>query len=90
VLDSLALAYRRCLRTAASLAGVNPVLVHVLGGGSEKGLLCQLTADACGLPVVAGSKEAAAPGNVLVQARALGSGWKRWGRCVHCCGVPSS
>ena len=34
--------------------------------------MCQLTADACGLPVVAGPKEAAALGNVLVQARALG------------------
>ena len=59
-------------RTAAALAGVEPEVVHVVGGGSENRLLCQLTADACGLPVVAGPKEAAALGNVLVQARALG------------------
>jgi rhamnulokinase len=72
VLDSLALAYRRCVATARALAGVDPQVVHVVGGGSENELLCQLTADACGLPVVAGPKEAAALGNVLVQARALG------------------
>jgi rhamnulokinase len=72
VLDSLAAAYRRCVETAAELAGTTPTVVHVVGGGSENALLCQLTADACGLPVVAGPKEAAALGNVLVQARALG------------------
>jgi rhamnulokinase len=36
-------------------------------------LLCQLTADACGVPVLAGPVEAAALGNVLVQARTLGA-----------------
>jgi len=72
VLDSLALAYRRCVSTGSALAGVDPEVVHVVGGGSENELLCQLTADACGLPVVAGPKEAAALGNVLVQSRALG------------------
>jgi rhamnulokinase len=47
-------------------------VVHVVGGGSRNELLCQLTADACGLPVVAGPAEATALGNILVQARALG------------------
>jgi len=73
VLDSLALAYRRALRTAAGLAGRHPRVVHVVGGGSRNALLCQLTADACGLPVLAGPAEAAALGNALVQARALGA-----------------
>jgi len=72
ILDSLAVAYRRQLRTAAGLAGVDVELLHVVGGGSRNALLCQLTADACGVPVDAGPVEASALGNVLVQARALG------------------
>jgi sugar (pentulose or hexulose) kinase len=73
VLDSLALAYRRHLRTAARLAGRELDVVHVVGGGSHNHLLCQLTADALGVPVLAGPGEAAALGNALVQARALGA-----------------
>lgn len=73
VLDSLALAYRRHLRTAARLAGHDLDVVHVVGGGSHNHLLCQLTADALGVPVLAGPGEAAALGNALVQARALGA-----------------
>ncbi|MEU0315759.1 rhamnulokinase family protein [Nocardioides sp. NPDC006273] len=73
ILDSLAVAYRRHVRTAAALAGTSPEVVHVVGGGSQNELLCQLTADACGLPVLAGPVEAAALGNVLVQGRVLGA-----------------
>jgi len=72
VLESLALAYRRTLRQAQDVAGREIEVVHVIGGGSQNELLCQLTADACGLPVLAGPVEASALGNVLVQARALG------------------
>jgi rhamnulokinase len=73
ILDSLALAYRRALLAAQSLSGQHADVVHIVGGGSRNDLLCQLTADATGLPVVAGPAEATALGNVLVQARALGA-----------------
>ncbi|MFF5475850.1 rhamnulokinase family protein [Streptomyces sp. NPDC012935] len=68
ILDSLALAHRRAIRDAERLADHPVDVVHVVGGGTRNALLCQLTADACGLPVVAGPSEAAALGNVLVQA----------------------
>jgi rhamnulokinase len=72
VLESLALAYRRTVRMAGLIADQDVDVVHVIGGGSQNELLCQLTADACDLPVLAGPVEASALGNVLVQARALG------------------
>ncbi|CAN5493939.1 rhamnulokinase family protein [soil metagenome] len=73
ILDSLALAYRRTVRKAVELSGHAVEVVHIVGGGARNALLCQLTADATGLPVLAGPVEAAALGNALVQARALGA-----------------
>ncbi|MGC0419388.1 rhamnulokinase [Embleya sp. AB8] len=73
ILDSLALAYRAAVSDAQRLSGQAVDVVHVVGGGALNTLLCQATADACGLPVVAGPTEAAALGNLLVQARAAGS-----------------
>ncbi|WP_432138205.1 MULTISPECIES: rhamnulokinase [unclassified Streptomyces] len=72
ILDSLALAHRRAVEDAQRLADHPVDVVHIVGGGARNALLCRLTADACGLPVVAGPAEAAALGNVLVQARAHG------------------
>ena len=72
ILDSLALAHRRAITQVQELAGRHADTIHLVGGGSRNDLLCQLTADACELPVVAGPVEASAVGNILVQARALG------------------
>ncbi|MFF8386533.1 rhamnulokinase family protein [Streptomyces kanasensis] len=72
LLDSLALAHRRAVEEAQRLADHPVDVVYVVGGAARNALLCRLTADACGLPVVAGPAEAAALGNVLVQARAHG------------------
>ncbi|TQC43886.1 rhamnulokinase [Rhodococcus sp. WS4] len=72
VLDSLADAYRRSVQSIVELTGAPIDVVHIVGGGSQNALLCQLTADVTGLAVVAGPVEGSALGNVLVQARAAG------------------
>jgi rhamnulokinase len=72
VLESLALGHRNAVAEAAAVAGREVEVVHLVGGGSRNALLCQWTADATGLPVLAGPVEATALGNLLVQARADG------------------
>lgn len=72
ILESLAAAYADAVETAERLSGVAVETVHVVGGGSQNVLLCQLTADRTGRRVLAGPVEATAVGNVLVQARAAG------------------
>jgi rhamnulokinase len=72
ILDSLASAFARAVGDAGRLSGRSVEIVHLVGGGARNTLLCQLTADACDLPVLAGPVEATAIGNVLVQARARG------------------
>ena len=64
---------RRAVADAERLSGTRVDVVHLVGGGARNALLCQLTADASGLPVLAGPVEATALGNVLVQARAPGA-----------------
>ena len=71
-LESLALKYRWVLDCMQELLGRNLDHIHVVGGGSQNQLLCQLTADACNRPVHAGPVEATAIGNLLMQARGLG------------------
>lgn len=73
IVESLAVAFADAVRTAAALSGRRVSVIHLVGGGSQNELLCQLTADRSGLPVLAGPVEATALGNVLVQARALGA-----------------
>jgi sugar (pentulose or hexulose) kinase len=66
------LRYRATVENIAELTGEKPTAVNIVGGGTQDKLLCQLTADACGLDVVAGPVEATAIGNLCVQAIAAG------------------
>jgi rhamnulokinase len=70
ILESLALKYRRVLEDLERIRRRPVRAIHIIGGGSRNALLCRLTADATGLPVVAGPAEASAAGNILVQAMA--------------------
>ncbi len=72
ILESLAFKYRQTLDMLRLLTTKAIKRIHVTGGGSRNGRLCQFTADATNLPVLAGPAEATATGNIMVQALALG------------------
>ena len=72
IMESLAEAYATALADAERLSGQKINTVHIVGGGSQNTLLCQLTANRTGRRVLAGPVEATAIGNVLIQGRAVG------------------
>ena len=72
-LESLALRYRMVLEHLEELTGGRIDTVHIVGGGTQNQLLCQMTADACNREVAAGPVEATALGNVMMQAVAAGA-----------------
>ncbi len=71
-LESLALKYRWVLEKLELMLGYRLDAIHIVGGGSQNRLLCQLAADATQRPVIAGPVEATAIGNILMQALASG------------------
>jgi rhamnulokinase len=72
IVESLAEAYAAAIDDAERLSGSKINMVHIVGGGSQNTLLCQLTANRTGRRVLAGPVEATAIGNVLIQGRAAG------------------
>lgn len=71
-LESLALKYRWGLEKLEEILGRGLDVIHIIGGGCQNKLLCQLTADATGRQVVAGPVEATAIGNIMMQALTRG------------------
>ena len=69
-LESLAMRYRVVLGWTEQLVGSPINTVHIVGGGTQNQLLCQMTADACQRQVLAGPVEATAIGNLMVQVLA--------------------
>ena len=78
IYHSLADRYKEVLDMLQSFAPFKIEKLHIIGGGSANALLNQWTADAIGLPVVAGPTEATAIGNVMIQAKAAGLVKDRW------------
>jgi len=72
ILESLALKHAQTIDLLASVSGLSPREIHVVGGGARNELLCRWTAHAAGLTVLAGPEEATLLGNLAVQAMALG------------------
>jgi len=72
ILESLAEAFARAVETASALTSKPVTVIHIVAGGSQNELLCQLTANRSGREVIAGPVEATAIGNILIQARTNG------------------
>jgi len=68
ILESLAFKYRYLIDRINLLKGESIEILHIVGGGSRNAMLNQFTANATGLPVIAGPAEATALGNIVVQA----------------------
>lgn len=72
IYESLALKYRYVLDELLALTGREIEYLHIIGGGVQNTLLCQMTADATGRTVIAGPVEATAIGNGIAQLIGLG------------------
>lgn len=72
IYESLALKYKYTLERIEKLTGKKFNSISIIGGGSKAEILCRMTADICGVKVVAGPSEATALGNIAVQMLALG------------------
>lgn len=72
VVDSLAMKFKQTLDEIEQLLGKKLQTIHMVGGGIQNKLLCQLTANATGRPVIAGPVEATAIGNIMMQVKAHG------------------
>ena len=72
IYESLARRYQSAYESLMKITGKTYGEIHIVGGGAQDGFLCQLTADFCGVPVIAGPVEATAAGNIAVQLIAAG------------------
>ena len=72
IYESLAMKYAYTFKNLKKCTGKPFSAIHMVGGGTKDGFLCQMTADATGVPVIAGPIEATAAGNIAVQLISAG------------------
>jgi rhamnulokinase len=72
ILEGLAFKFRTVIGQIEELHVAKPETIYITGEGTKNELLCQFTADCCGIPVITSSDEGTIVGNILVQAMALG------------------
>ena len=72
IIEGIALRYRAVLKELEQIVGRAMPVVHMVGGGIQNKLLCQMGADAMARPVLAGPVEATAIGNLVMQAVGAG------------------
>ncbi len=70
--QSLAMTYRNVLEKIELCLDKKYHRIHMIGGGIQSKMLCQMTANATNCEVMAGPVEATALGNLTVQFMALG------------------
>ena len=73
IYESLALRYAEVWQALLRYCETPPEALHVVGGGCRDAMLNQFTADALGVPVLAGPVEATGLGNIIVQMLAEGT-----------------
>ena len=78
IYHSLTKRYKEVIGMLQGFASFKIEKLHLIGGGSANGLMCQLTADALGIPVIAGPMEGTAIGNIMLQAKVSGLVGDRW------------
>lgn len=71
IYESLALQHRKTMEELQSCTNINYSVIHVVGIGAKDPLLCQMTADICQIPVIAGPIDATIYGNAALQLLAM-------------------
>lgn len=66
IYESLAKKYATTLKMISEITNKDYKAINLIGGGANASLLCQLTADICGISVIAGPTEATVIGNIIV------------------------
>jgi rhamnulokinase len=78
IFESLVHRYAEVIGMLSEMVSFPIEKLHIIGGGSQNELINQMTANALGIPVVAGPSEATAIGNCMMQAKAAGLVKDRW------------